>query len=207
MATGWSAAKVLLVEGVNDKHVVLNLRKRLAPTLEFESLDKGGIKNLLDAIPLEIKVPGRQIVGIVADANNSIRARRQAIADKLSAAGVRPPSTFDAEGTIIQGKPRVGVWLMPDNDHSGELEDFVAKLVPQGHKVWPRAVQYIDGIPPSERKFKEHKAVRAKLYAWLATLEEPQLMGVAIRTGSLTVASPAAESFANWLRRLFSTDP
>ncbi len=206
MATQESASKVLLVEGVNDKHVVLNLRKRLAPTLTFESLDKDGIDNLLKAIPLEIKAPGRQAVGIVADADNDIRARWQAIADKLSAAGVQPPNTFDAEGTIVQGKPQVGVWLMPDNYHPGELEDFVAKLVPQGHPVWPKAVQYIDGIPPNEAEFSKNKAVRAKLYAWLATLKEPQQMGTAIGTGSL-VASPAAESFANWLRRLFSTNP
>ena len=200
-------SKVLLVEGGNDKHVVLHLRERLALKLTFECLDKNGINNLLRAISLEVKTHGRQTLGIVADANRDIHARWQAIADRLSCAGVQPPNTFDPEGTIIQGKPRVGVWLMPDNDHSGELEDFVAKLVPQGHPIWPRAVQYIDGLRPSERKFKEHKAVRAKLYAWLATLEEPQLMGVAIRTGSLTVASPAAEGFANWLRRLFSTDP
>ena len=200
-------SKVLLVEGVNDKHVVRNLRERLAPTLVFESIDEGGIDSLLDAISVEIKASGRQTVGIMADANNDIRARWQAIADRLSRAGVQPPNTFDPEGTIVQGKPRVGVWLMPDNDHPGELEDFVAKLVPQGHKVWPRAVQYIDGIPPSEREFKEHKAMRAKLYAWLATLEEPQQMGTAIGASSLDVAGPAAESFANWLRRLFSSDP
>ncbi len=200
-------SKVLLVEGDNDKRVVLNLCKRFALKLTFECRGKDGIDNLLRAISLEVKTHGRQTLGIVADANRDIHARWQAIADRLSRAGVQPPDTFDPKGTIVQGKPRVGVWLMPDNDHPGELEDFVAKLVPQGHKVWPRAVQYIDGIPPSEREFKEHKAMRAKLYAWLATLEEPQQMGTAIAASSLDVAGPAAEGFANWLRRLFSTDP
>ena len=207
MATQEPASKVLLVEGVNDKHVVRNLRQRLAPTLTFDCLDKGGIDNLLKAIPLEIKAPGRRTVGIMADANENVPARWRAIADRLSGAGVPPPDALDRKGVIIQGKPRVGVWLMPDNDQPGELEDFVVKLVPECDPVWPRARKYIEDIPRDESKFREHKAVRAKLYAWLATREEPQQMGTAIGAGSLVADPPAAEDFVNWLRRLFNTNP
>ena len=205
MAIQESAPKVLLVEGVNDKHVVRNLGQRLAPALTFDCLEKGGIDNLLKAIPLEIKVPGRQAVGIVADANEDIHARFQAIADKLSAAGVSPPDSLGGEGTIIDGEPRIGLWLMPDNSSPGELEDFIIKLLPEDDPIWPRANEYIDGIPLNEREFREHKAMRAKLYAWLATRKAPQQMGAAIGTGSL-VAGPPAERFANWLRRLFVTN-
>ncbi len=201
-----SAPKVLLVEGVDDKHVVRHLRQSLGLKLTFEFRVKDGIDNLLKGIPGEIKVSGRQAVGILADANEDIQARWQAIANRLSDAGVQPPDAPDREGAIIQGKPRVGVWLMPDNHNSGALEDFVVKLVPQDHPVWPRAVQYIDGIPPNEREFSEQKTTRAKLYAWLATRKEPQRMGTAIGIGSLHLGPPA-EGFANWLKRLFSTDP
>ena len=205
MATPEPVSKVLLVEGVNDKHVVRNLSQRLAPALAFHCLEKGGIDNLLKAIPLEIKAPGRQAVGIVADANEKVHARFQAIIDRLSAAGVAPPNALNDKGTIIDSKPRVGVWLMPDNDRPGELEDFVVKLLPEDDPVWPRANQYIDGIPPHERVFKEHKAMRAKLYAWLATRKAPQQMGAAIGRGSLVAGRPA-ERFANWLSRLFTTN-
>ena len=205
MANQESAPKVLLVEGVNDKHVVCNLRQRLVPELEFKCLEKRGIDSLLKAISTEIKVPGRQAVGIVADANEDIHARFQAIADKLSAAGVTPPNALDGEGTVIDGEPRIGLWLMPDNSSPGELEDFIVELLPEDDPIWPRAHQYIDGIPPHEREFKEHKATRAKLYAWLATRESPQQMGAAIGAGSLVAGLPA-ERFANWLRRLFTTN-
>ena len=205
MATPEPVSKVLLVEGVNDKHVVRNLSQRLAPALTFDCVEKGGIDNLLKAIPLEIKAPGRQAVGIVADANEKIHARFQAIADKLSAAGVTPPNALDDEGTVIDGEPRVGVWLMPDNSSPGELEDFIIKLLPKDDPVWPRADQYIDGIPLDEREFKERKVMRAKLYAWLATRKAPQQMGAAIGRGSLVVGLPA-ERFANWLSRLFTTN-
>lgn len=204
MATPKPLSKVLLVEGVNDRHVVRNLSQRLVPALTFDCREKGGIDNLLKAIPLEIKAPGRQAVGIVADANEKVHARFQAIADKLSAAGVAPPNALDGEGTVIDGEPRVGVWLMPDNSSPGELEDFIIKLLPKDDPVWPRANQYIDGIPSDEREFREHKAMRAKLYAWLATRKAPQQMGAAIGRGSLVAGLPA-ERFANWLSRLFGT--
>ena len=117
-----------------------------------------------------------------------------------------PPDTLDGDGTIIDGMPRVGVWLMPDNNHPGDLDDFVVKLVPEDDAVWPRAVEYIDNIPISDRKFKEQKTMRAKLHAWLATQEEPRQMGATIGRGSL-VAGPSAKNFANWLEKLFSTNP
>ena len=206
MATPEPASKVLLVEGVDDEHVVRHLRKSLNLELTFECRDEKGIDNLLKAIPLQIKVPGRQVVGILADANTNVHSRWQAIANKLSVADVLPPDTLDGDGTIIDGMPRVGVWLMPDNNHPGDLEDFVVKLVPEDDAVWPRAVEYIDNIPISDRKFKEQKTMRAKLHAWLATQEEPRQMGAAIGRGSL-VAGPSAKNFANWLEKLFSTNP
>ena len=197
--------QVLLVEGVNDKYVVLHLRRRLAPTLKFEFNVTGGIDKLLKAIPLEIKASGRQAVGIVADANDNAKNRWQAISDKLSDTDVQPPKKLESDGIVIQGKPRVGVWLMPDNSSPGELEDFIIKLLPKDDPVWPRADQYIDGIPLDEREFKERKVMRAKLYAWLATRKAPQQMGAAIGRGSLVAGLPA-ERFANWLSRLFTTN-
>lgn len=205
MATQEPLSQVLLVEGVNDKHVVLHLCRHLSQIPTFDCLEKGGIDNLLKAISSEIKAPGRQAVGIVADANEEIHARFQAIADRLNAAGVTPPNALDDEGTVIDSEPRVGLWLMPDNSSPGELEDFIVKLLPEHDPVWPRANEYIDGIPLNEREFKEHKATRAKLYAWLATRKAPQQMGAAIGAGSL-VAGPPAERFANWLRKLFTTN-
>ena len=36
---------------------------------------------------------------------------------------------------------------MPDNQSTGELEDFIQRLIPADDAVWPRAEGYIDGIP------------------------------------------------------------
>ena len=92
---------------------------------------------------------------------------------------------------------------MPDNESGGELEDFVALMIPPEDPVWPRSNTYIDAIPTHDRKFSEHKTTRAKVYSWLATREDPRQMGLAIRTRDLAVDGELCERFAGWLRRLF----
>ena len=76
--------------------------------------------------------------------------------------------------------PRVGIWLMPDNQSLGELEDFVAQMIPDNDPVWPLSQDYISRIPEEHREFAENKTSTAEVYAWLATREDPRQMGAAI---------------------------
>ena len=170
---------------------------------DFAISDKRGFPNLKAAIRPEIKVPGRMALGILVDADNDLADRWQAIAYQLRQAAVDPPTRAVAAGTVVESKPRVGVWLMPDNGSAGELEDFVRRLLPAGDPVWPRAQRYIDDIPTAHRKFTTGKILRAQIHAWLATRKEPRKMGVAIAAGDLNATHPLATQFVDWLRRLF----
>ena len=209
MARVESGQHVLLVEGNDDEHVIHHIADRLDATPEFRILRKGGIDPLLAAIERDIRVPGREAVGIVADANDDLNARWQAVADRIRRAGlgIRPPTHPDPAGTIIPEaarRPRVGIWLMPDNRSPGEIEDFVAAMIPDGDPVRPLAERYIDGIPAADRKFAEGKIPRAKVHAWLAAREDPRRMGAAIGAGDLDTEVTLCQSFADWLRRLFA---
>ena len=126
------------------------------------------------------------------------------------AAGVPLPGEPAPSGAIIEIQPhtllpsvRVGVWLMPDNQSPGEIEDFVRQMLPPGDQVLPRAETYIDGIPHADRRFRDGKILRAKLYAWLATRELPGRMGAAIGAGDLDTDIDLATRFAAWLQALF----
>ena len=195
--------KILLVEGQDDKHVVRHLCDRHGSMPTFHTLDKGGVDKLLAAIGPEIKSPGRKVVGIVVDANDDWKSRWDAVADKLKEANIQPPSVPHDDGTIICEVPRIGIWLMPNNRSSGELEDFVRTMIPSEDPVWPLSVIYIDNIPVAARKFAADKALRAKLYAWLATREAPGRMGSAIGRGYLGVDDGPGATFVDWLQRLF----
>ena len=122
-------SKILLVEGQDDKHVIRHLRRQHGSAPEFDIAEKGGVDNLLNAIGPEIKVPGRKVLGIVADANDDPSARWSAISNRLQPLGVAPPQHPSPDGAIMDGSPRVGVWLMPGNRSPGEIEDFVLKMI------------------------------------------------------------------------------
>lgn len=196
--------RVLLVEGPDDKHVVIHLCRHIVAISESSILDKGSIGQLLDAVEAEVKAPSREVVGILVDANESLNGRWQAVANRLRKAGITTPGQPDPAGTIIDSSPRVGIWLMPNNQASGELEDFVAEMIPQDDTVWPLSQAYVEGIAADARKFKFGKVLRAKVHSWLAVREEPRKMGSAIGAGDLDVNAADAVRFVTWLRRLFS---
>ena len=133
---------VLLVEGRHEFHVVRHIWEFNSLTPSIHIREKGGVRPLLRGIPGEIRVEGRTTVGIVVDANDDLRSRWQSVTDRLQAASIEPPSRPSSNGTIIEsrpreGKPRVGIWLMPDNRSPGELEDFIAGMIPSEDPVWP----------------------------------------------------------------------
>ncbi len=199
------AERVLLVEGQDDKHVVEHLYwKRFGSPPPFSVVDKGGFTILRDEIGPELKVPGRRVLGIVVDANDDFQSRWAAMTDRLRRAlpdiEIGDPGP---RGTILPTKPRVGIWLWPDNESGGEIEDFVSKMIPGDDPVWPLSKRYIEGIPAEHRRFSEGKTARAKLHAWLAATAEPKFMGTAIRAGHLGVHGKLATRFANWLEMLF----
>ena len=197
-------SKILFVEGQDDKHVARHLRDRNLPALSFEIQDKGGVDALLESVGPEIKAPGRAAVGFVLDANDHPDGRWHAVSDRIREAGLRPPRRPSPSGTIMDGPPRVGVWLMPDSRSTGELEDFVQGMIPQDDLAWELARQYIGKIPEEARKFPPKKQSRAELHAWLATRENPGLMGAAIGRGDLKTDGPLCAAFLAWLEALFA---
>ena len=198
-----SSDHVLLVEGQDDKHVVRHLCHRHESTPSFSISDKDNITQLLESIGPEINVSGRQAVGILVDANDDVTGRWNAIQNRLRRADIEPPLSPSPDGTIIQARPRIGIWLMPDNTSAGELEDFVTKMIPTEDPVWPLSLSYIEGIPEADRKFSEKKKLRAQLYAWLAAREDPRRMGLAIRARDLKVDGDLSKKFVAWLNELF----
>ena len=197
--------KILLVEGIDDEEVVKQLLRRHGFESPFPINQKGGYDPLRQAIHPELNVHGRRVLGIVVDANNSPSARWEQISAALKRGGVKAPEKPTPGGTILSG-PRelsVGVWMMPNNLATGELENFVADMIPPNDPIWPRATAYIDDIPNAIRPFKPRKVARARVHAWLAAREKPRLMGTAVGTGDLDYNSSGATDLIAWLVKLF----
>ncbi|MCY4572147.1 MAG: hypothetical protein OXF01_05040 [Gemmatimonadetes bacterium] len=172
---------------------------------DFRIEDKGGFDRLMASISVELKAPGRRAVGIIVDANDDIEARWSAVKDRVARAGIAVGDRYPV-GTVVRGnslEPDVGVWVMPDNRSPGELEDFIADMIPEDDSVWPLSQAYIDDIPAENRLFSSKKAQRAKVHAWLAARERPRPMGLAIGARDLEVGGTCCTHLAAWLRQLF----
>jgi len=205
-----SGKRVLMVEGPDDVHVVKHIcgQRQLGKIENIHAY--GGIDPLIDGIGVRLKESSIEVLGIILDADSDVAARWQAVASRLKAAGYgNVPATPAADGTIIEAPtnsllPRVGVWLMPDNQVSGILEDFLHFLVPEGDGLLVRIEQCIDSIPLEQRKFTNLKKPKALIHSWLALQEEPgKPFGQAISARYLDPNLPAANTFASWLRRTF----
>ncbi len=194
---------LLVVEGNDDEHVALHVAKSTGLHGTFDVVVKNGVDKVIESITIEIKVPERSAIGFVLDANDEPHRRWASIRDKFGGIPLALPDAPISGGTIVGRTPRVGVWLMPDNKSSGELEDFVAQMIPDGEPVWPLAQQYIEGIPKADRQFTRKKTRRAEVYAWLATRKNPGPMGAAIGKHDLKTDGTVCREFSQWLRRLF----
>ena len=202
--------EILLVEGRTDEQVIRTLITEHALNASFVIQEKGGIDPLLKSIYAELNASGRRVLGIVADANDAPDKRWKSIVKELNRGGCSIKTTRSTQRTIFNGPrqgTKVGVWLMPDNKTPGELEDFVAEMIPKKDPVWPRAQKYIDGIPSAHRPFKDGKIRRAYVHAWLAARREPRTMGLAVAAGDLNKNAAVARRFIDWLDELYSRTP
>ena len=96
----------------------------------------------------------------------------------------------------------IGVWIMPNNNYNGTLENFVYNMIPPDDCIC-QVPEFIDNIPTECRKFNDNNIYKAYVHAWLATWNKPRPMGAAINSGDLDHNCPQANSFVSWLSRLF----
>ena len=114
---------LLLVEGQDDKHVVINLLFAHQLHERFEVKDKDGITNLVQTLPMELRASELKRIGIMIDADSPMSSRWESVVHALKKAGYANVPTLPKKGgTIVveAGKPCVGVWLMPNNQDDGK---------------------------------------------------------------------------------------
>lgn len=118
--------KMLLVEGKDDEHVIRHMLYKLGLEISFEIIDTEG-RGIFDAIGVGLRSPGLETIGVVADADNNLPGRWQAIVNKIQEIRHNPgiPERPQEEGVIVDSEPRIGIWLMPDNSRLGGADLFL----------------------------------------------------------------------------------
>ncbi len=224
---------LMLVEGDDDYHVFQHLLTahgvdeqrsyRLEPygssprsprENEIVFRERQGVQNVLDYLSQQLRlITDLKRLGVVVDADSDFAARWQSLRDILVNAGYTyAPKQADPLGLILEHaaspeeKPRVGVWIMPNNQDAGSMEDFFALLLPPEDTLWERARLCVEQISSEERIFGG-ALIKAHVHTWLAWQKRPGLpMGKAISQQYLNADAPHALQLLNWLRRLFDLD-
>jgi hypothetical protein len=204
--------RILLVEGKDDEHVFKALfGRRGLPHLD-EIKEHEGYVRLLEAIPIRLKESDIGALGIVIDADSDLLNRWHSVRDRLRESGyANTPDQADAAGLVIDAPansllPRIGVWLMPNNQTQGILEDFLRHLVPPNNVLYGLASGAANNIPQAHRLFREADMPKAVIHTWLAWQAEPgKPFGTAITAGFLQHQSAEVDVLIAWLNRLFFT--
>ena len=212
----------LHVEGTDDVHVVkhLLLRHRIDCPLERDSRPAREFaanapeirgahdrKAVLDSIQPAVRFSNGRSVGFVLDADAQPRDRWRAVCSRLRVFGLNLPDLIPSGGfvdDVAEFGARVGVWLMPDNQREGALEQFLQDLVDDDDALLPIAERTTTEAAESGADFPEVDRQKAVLHTWLAWQTEPGLpYGTAIKARYFRDDSPAALAFVDWYRRVF----
>jgi hypothetical protein len=203
--------KILLVEGIEDKHVLKHLcYERHVGLLDEDIKGQGNDTKLLENLPVELQRTDIEVLGVVLDADTGVMGRWDALKQRFTQAGYSGiPAQPETNGTVLDPPPhgllpRIGVWIMPDNRSAGKLEDFLLLLVPEGSRLFEHVEISVQRIPDGERRFSKPDETKAIIYTWLAWQKEPgRPFGTAIRAKYLDSNSSHADALVAWLKRLF----
>jgi hypothetical protein len=223
----------LYVEGDDDLHVIWKLCEifnvpetfkikvpQLKDIIKIDDSNvdddekKSGIQHVFKAMEFALNEGSDSIqrLGIVIDADENLQKQWNNVKKILRNTNYQELSELpDINGTVLiqEDKPIFGVWIMPDNQLHGMLEDFLSFLVPDKdtNEVWAKAVkssqEVLQEIDKTKR-FPERHLAKAQMHAYLAWQKDSgKPFGQAITAKYLQADNPNCENFVNWLKRLF----
>lgn len=197
----------LLVEGADDQHVVWAICKQFQVKETFDVVDLEGIDNLMADISVRPKQADLSCLGIIVDADTDVKERWNQLRNEHTESGYNIPDEPTPSGTIIatEGLPKVGIWLMPDNQNPGMLEDFIRQLIVSDDDCLAFAEEALQKLEnQSLARYKPAHRSKALIHTWLAWQEDPGTpMGWAITKHYLTTDLALCQRFVDWLNRLF----
>lgn len=210
----------LLVEGDDEKrvipyfmdeHIVWGDRKD-DWAVRIESFD--GVEDLLKpgVIEAESKEPGLQALGILVDADDHLDARWEQVRKRCLKLAPDFPKELPPAGLIhpVPNGPRIGVWIMPDNQTRGMLETFLALLVPgDGDPLVDFAADACRSAKQDHgATFGDTHEDKARIHTYLAWLDPPgRQLHVAVLARALDARLPLGLAFARWFMELFQIPP
>lgn len=202
--------KLLIVEGKDDEFIFKALVKKLA-LADVQILPVGGktlIKENLAALVLDPGFPRVNALAILRDADfpedtvvagTAASIAFRSVCDALAHNGLPVPTTH---GVFASGSPRTVVFILPDGESDGMLEDLcLASFTSDpAHECVNR---YFTCLAAAGITHAENRIAKARMHALLASRREPDLqLGMAATRGYLDFSGPAFAPVVDLLSKL-----
>lgn len=201
-------ANILLVEGSDDCNIIKKFcQNNGIKNDSFSFCNCHSDNKVLQKLDAKLKVAPdirAKIIGVILDADTDIKKRYQEIKNKLEK--YKLPQNFPTNGLIIEQKnlPKLGIWIMPDNQDNGALEDFYLKIAGDIDANFIN-----DCIKKATQKnltsYKNQHLNKAIMHTYFAWQDKPgALLHSAINKITLDNDNEVAKKFKKWLTTLFA---
>ncbi len=205
------SSNFLVSGGTAEWHLIVHLFPASQPKLKYpkgNSIAALSDDTVRERLSFAIKSkPERVCVLFDAEQREAQRSWRFVREVLIEAGYIELPEEMPESGLICEaeGRPRVGVWIMPDNLSRGMIEDFYLQAIPSDDRERIRSEQFIESIPSEERLFgaKRSKAVYG---VWLSIQKERASPAQAISRNLVSRESGQLPLFVSWLRQLFAEE-
>ena len=196
--TPLSKPKLLIGEGQDEVNFFDAFVKHLG--LADVQIEHYGGKGNLGRFLAEFRVrSGNHSVvslGITRDADANVAAVFQSVTGLLQANGLMVPAAL---GQFHPGPPRVGIFIMPDNQRPGMLEDLCLAAV-QGDGALTCVDEFFLCVSQRVNRQPSNMA-KARVHAWLASQLIPDLrLGEAAQSSVWPWNSPAFALLEQFIR-------
>ncbi len=210
MNTQWmeqcDSANVLLVEGNDDCNIIKKICED--NNIDENSFGFCNCKNddkVLSKLNSLLRLAEAEIIGVILDADDNIKKRYAEIKYKVKDFYTLP-ADFPKTGLVVEKErlPKLGIWIMPNNQDNGALEEFYLNL------ATGIDTKFIDDtIKQAEKKnltsFKPQHRKKATIHTYFAWQDKPGMpLYSAINNIALNNKADIAKKFKSWLTKLFS---
>jgi hypothetical protein len=195
-------AKLVVGEGADEVRFFTSLLTHLGIT-DVQVMDYQGKQRLSGYVQtLLVRPDFRQVLSlaITRDADDNAAAAFGSVCSALQNARlVVPPGP----AAIVAGNPRVGIFILPDNQSNGMLEHLCLNAA-QADPATPCLDDYFHCVlRMAQRQPDPREAAKARVHAWLASHPQPDLrLGEAAEKGYWPWTSPAFQPLIQFLRAL-----
>ena len=119
---------------------------------------------------------------------------------------ITPPPEETSQGEIFKhpSGAEVGIWIMPDHQSDGMIEDlFMGSVKAEQQPLLTHATDVIDSLG-EHKTFASHHESKARLSTWLAWQQEPGISpSYAYYKGLFDKESAGFIALFDWLKRVF----